>query len=279
MNSPSASNERAKLLWNKKAIGEHRSRHSKGSCEYFSDIRNYRYGYETPFIPRLFQFNTLRGKTVLEVGVGNGIDAVEIAKSGASYYGIDIVEHHIELTKKNFQCNHLLPPILYLGDLLEIDIEKKFDVVYSFGVLHHIAHEEACLNKIRLLLGKGGRFCFAVYSKWSFFNAYLVLTWLTKNRMNSSLDGWRSHVSERSELDLPVTIKIRSKQRIVELLNRCGFTVERYYKRGFVQRYLPLVGILLKPDGATLNVLGALLGWYHIFICKKTCVDQLVARY
>lgn len=266
-----ASNLRARRTWEATAVGESRATAAKGTREYFDELRAYRYGYETPFIPRLFDFASLRGKRVLEVGVGNGIDAVEMARHGALYTGLDVTANHIELTRRNFALN--LPdyaPRLILGDLLEVELAERFDVVYSFGTLHHIAHEEEYLGKLATLLAEGGVLRIGVYSRYSLFHAYLILTWLAGPRRRAPLDAWRSHLAERSPLDEPVVIKIRSRRQVARLVERCGLRIERYWKRGFVQRYLPLVGGLCKPDGALLNGLGALLGWYHLLECRRS---------
>jgi SAM-dependent methyltransferase len=260
------SNEAARNTWEARAVGEQRATAPKGTPEYFKQIRSYRYGYETPWISRLFEFEKLSGKSVLEVGVGHGIDGVEMALCGAKYHGIDITRNHIDLARRNFEL-HRLPYKIFEGDLLEANVPSPFDVVYSFGVLHHIAHEKAYLQKIRTLLASDGKLMIAVYSKYSFFNVWLVITRWSRGR-KYSLDDWRSHVAERSDLGSPVVIKIRSRREIEALLQSGGFVVERYYKRGFVQNYIPILGRFLKPDGATLNALGRILGWYHIFICR-----------
>jgi SAM-dependent methyltransferase len=267
-----SSNEAARLTWNAKAVGAQRARAPRGSKEYFQQIRAYRYGYETPWIPRIFRFAEMGGKRVLEIGIGNGIDGVEMAKSGATYHGLDITRNHIELTRENF-AQHGLTATLHEGDLTELAIAEKFDVVYSFGVLHHIDHEAAYLSRIRDLLAPDGRLMIAVYSKYSFLNAYLCATWLIRGR-GRSLDDWRSHWAEGSAFGCPVTIKIRSRSAVEAMLRRCGFAVERYCKRGFVQNYLPVVGRRLSPDGFALNLLGGLLGWYHIFICRAATATE-----
>ena len=147
------SNAAARNTWERLAVGQLRARAPKGSPEYFAQIRAYRYGYETPFIPRLFDFAGMRGKRVLEIGVGNGIDGVEMARAGAVYTGLDITRNHLELARTNFE-QHGLNGTFVEGDLLDADVPAgPFDVVYSFGVLHHIAHEEAYLRRIRDLLG------------------------------------------------------------------------------------------------------------------------------
>lgn len=262
-------NQRAKNLWNSFPVGSQRSNASPGTKKYFDDIKNYRYNYETPFIPRLFCFKQFKGKKVLEVGVGQGIDAVNMAELGAIYTGIDITERHLELLKKNFKINRLKSPALIYGDLLDANIQEKFNYIYSFGCLHHILHEESYLKKFHNLLTADGHLMIAVYSKYSFYNFYLILTYLFINRSKNTLDEWRSHCAELSPLESSVIIKIRSKRELVNILNRNGFKIIRYYKRGFVKKYLPFIGKYLSADGVILNMLGALLGWYHLVIATK----------
>lgn len=262
---PETSNLHAKINWNKRAVGSQRSNAEKGSKQYFQDIKTYRYGYETPFIPRLLLQN-VGNKDVLEIGVGNGIDAVEMAKAGAKYSGLDITENHIELTKKNFNLNGVQYDQIITGDLLTIDFNKKFDIIYSFGVMHHISHESMYLNKIREVLKENGELRIAVYSKYSFFNLYLFVTWIVKNRCKVPFNYWQGYISDGANFKYPITIKIRPKNEILNLYASCGFKVKRYYKRGFVQNYIPFLGGFLKPDGLILNFCGAVLGWYHLFI-------------
>ncbi|MBL8470185.1 MAG: methyltransferase domain-containing protein [Rhodocyclaceae bacterium] len=270
----SRSNARARQTWETQAVGSQRATAPKGSRAYFEQIRDYRYGYETPFIPTFFNFADMRGKRVLEIGVGNGVDAVEMLRCGAVYTGIDITRNHLDLARRNIelvQDQNLTGRVenIVEGDLLEVSLPGNYDVVYAFGVLHHIAHEAEHLRRIYELLRPGGELKVALYSRYSFFNLWLVLTWLLKNRMRNTLEDWRSHLAECSPLGTPVVIKIRSKAEIQSLMARCGFEVVRYGKKGFVQAYLPGIGRFLAPDGHILNACAGVLGWYHCFICRR----------
>ena len=69
-------------------VGGHRSLAPIGTEEYYLKLKNHRYNYETPFILDTFHFKDLGNKEVLEIGVGNGIDAVEMMRNGAIYYEI-----------------------------------------------------------------------------------------------------------------------------------------------------------------------------------------------
>lgn len=262
-------NKRSELLWNKKAVGSQRSTSRKGTEEYFDEIRQYRYGYETPFIPYVFDFSDMKGKKVLEIGVGNGVDAVEMITNGADYSGIDITQNHLDLTRENIKLHFDMEVPLFHGDLLEAGIRDTFDIIYSFGVLHHIAHEEDILEKSKDLLKSNGKLMIAVYSKYSFFNMYLRMAWIFKNRMKSPFDDYRSHMCEGTDFGSPVVIKIRTKKQVVNLLEKKGFRVIKYSKKGFVQNYIPLLGKYFQPNGVVLNFFGKYLGWYHCFICKK----------
>lgn len=215
----------------------------------------------------------MAGKSVLEIGVGNGIDAVEMLRNGAIYSGIDITQNHLELTRRYVEIveKEIAGRVeaLIEGDLLDTAVVGNYDVVYSFGVLHHIAHEHNYLQCIRELIGPDGELRIAVYSKYSFFNIWMIATWIVRNHMVNPLDDWRSHVAEGSNLGDPVVIKIRSRLEVQELLEASGFEVIRYGRKGFVQRYLPGVGRFLKPDGSVLNTFGNILGWYHCFVCRR----------
>ena len=264
------SNRSSKRHWNALPVGSQRSQSEPGTLDYFEDIRTYRYGYETPFLPGWISSLLPQGKRVLEIGVGNGVDGVQLASHGANYVGLDITERHLELTKRYFELGGLKPESLIEGDLLQQQMNGSFDLIYSFGVLHHIEHEEEYLHCLRGFLAPGGHLAVGLYANMSFFNAYLLVTWVLKNRMRIPLNAWRSHLSELSPLEQPLVIKIRSRREIQAMLERTGFRVLDYKKRGFVQGYLPGLGRHLEPDGSALSVLGSLFGWYHLFVCESS---------
>jgi 2-polyprenyl-3-methyl-5-hydroxy-6-metoxy-1,4-benzoquinol methylase len=259
----------AQRTWNRKPVGSQRSTSAPGTAEYFADLRSYRYGYETPFLPHFFRYPELRGKRVLEIGVGNGIDAVEMARAGAQYTGIDVTERHVELTRRHFAVAGLPEPEVICGKFLEHEFAERFDAVYSFGVLHHIPQEPDYVARIHQVLKPDGRLLAGFYSRYSSFNAYLLATWKLKAPRGTSYDDWRSHVAELSPLGDPVTIRIRSRRQIQRMVEQRGFTTERYAKRGFTQGHLPILGKFCAPGGPVLTALGSLLGWYHLFEFRK----------
>ena len=270
-----ASNLQARATWENKAVGSQRAWSEPGTPEYFAQIRHYRYGYETPFIPEFFEFSDLAGgKRVLEIGVGNGIDAVEMMRCGACYTGIDITVNHLDLTRRYVELERqegreLNVEGIIKGDLLETDLPGNYDVVYSFGVLHHIAHEQEMLARCHKLLAADGELRIAVYARFSIFNFWMLLTWILRNRMRDPLTNWQSYMAEGSQLHDPVVIKIRGRKQVQLMLEKAGFRVVRYGRKGFVKGYLPIIGRFLRADGAVLNALASVFGWYHCFICRR----------
>lgn len=259
------SNKNAQIRWNRRAVGGQRSKAEPGNIEYFKDIEKYRYGYETPFIPDLL-LKDVNQKKVLEIGVGNGIDATNLVKNGAIYSGIDITENHLLLTKRNFENQGLAYSELHHADLLSAKLNQKYDVIYSFGVLHHISHEIEYLDRIRALLAQKGELRVSLYSKYSFFNMYMFFTWILKNKCSVEFNLWQGFVSDAADFDHPITIKIRSKQEILDAYTGAGFRPISYHKRGFVQNYIPFFGRFFSPSGFFLNLMGSVLGWYHVFV-------------
>jgi 2-polyprenyl-3-methyl-5-hydroxy-6-metoxy-1,4-benzoquinol methylase len=267
------SNQAAQTTWNEQPVGSQRSKSPVGTPEFFREVRAYRYGYETPWIPDVFRFAELRDKRVLEIGVGLGIDASEMIRSGAIYTGLDVTRRHIELAGMNIEQQFGREAIgsratFVEGDLLETRLPGAYDRMYSFGVLHHIEHEAQYLARMRELLVPGGQISIAVYSSVSVFNAYLVATWLLRNKGKNTLHEWTSHVTEGSPLDKPVTIKIRTRKPLERMIRDAGFRITSYDKRGFVQNYIPLLGKRLAPNGPVLRACGRILGWYHCFFAE-----------
>ncbi len=111
---------------------------------------------------KLLKFVELNGKQdFLEAGCGNGLVTKYLAeKYGASVTGIDIDPQQIELARKEAEG---MQNISYLeADTTSLPFEdRKFDIVLSFGVLHHIENWLDALKEIKRVLKPGGYFLYA----------------------------------------------------------------------------------------------------------------------
>jgi SAM-dependent methyltransferase len=121
----------------------------------------------TPF-GRFLRRRDVSGKAVLEVGCGMGTHAAMIAQAGARLTAIDITERAVESTRRRFELFGLSGRIRR-GDAEDLPFEDDtFDMVWSWGVIHHSRSTERCLREITRVLRPGGRVVFMVYYRPSF---------------------------------------------------------------------------------------------------------------
>jgi 2-polyprenyl-3-methyl-5-hydroxy-6-metoxy-1,4-benzoquinol methylase len=100
---------------------------------------------------RLHALGDLRGKTVLDVGCGDGRNAVLLAKLGARVVGIDVAPIAVELAKRRALINHLSDEATFVCSPLEIAdfAPDSFDVVWGDAILHHLIPElETVLSRM-----------------------------------------------------------------------------------------------------------------------------------
>jgi len=156
-----------KSYWDHQPCGIKKGNGEIGTLEYFESGSRTRYEVE-PHVMDFAGFHEWRGKRVLEIGCGMGWDAVQFAKHGADYTGIDISKKSIELAKKQFKVYGLHGDlrVINMADPEEIkQLEGDYDLVYSMGVIHHFPNIEQIIRNIHGLVAPGGEFRFMVYAK------------------------------------------------------------------------------------------------------------------
>lgn len=133
-----------------------------------------RYALE-PHIFEFAQFQTARGLRVLEIGVGMGADYLEWLKAGAIASGVDLSTASIEKARQRCQqAGH--QPDLRVADAEQLPFsDNSFDVVYSYGVMHHSPNTQQCVREALRVLKPGGRARIMVYHHRSITGAMLWL--------------------------------------------------------------------------------------------------------
>ena len=102
-------------------------------------------------------------QSLIELGCGNGRDAVFFANEGVIVTAIDQCENEIEFLKMRYQ--HLANCIFHSNDFSSLnDFETPFDIVYSRFTLHSVseAEEQRTLQWAYKNLRAGGRLCIEV---------------------------------------------------------------------------------------------------------------------
>lgn len=101
----------------------------------------------------------LRGRTVLDVGVGSGRFAEIAAEDGATVFGMDLSEAVVAA-----QANLGDRARIVQADLFHAPFPAAtFDIVYSIGVLHHTPDTRAAMLAIADLVKPGGTLAIWVY--------------------------------------------------------------------------------------------------------------------
>ena len=124
---------------------------------------------------QLFQGIDLKGRSFLDVGFGQGLSLVCAAQAGADALGIDIDSDNlaaVALTAK--AMGHAQVPKTRIASILDPDCVQDlrakggFDVVHSWGVLHHTGDMARAFDHACSLVADGGHLVCAIYNRhWS----------------------------------------------------------------------------------------------------------------
>lgn len=223
--------------WNKRPCNLKHSSEPVGTRTYFDEVEARKYFVE-PHIPQFAEFSQWKDKNVLEIGCGLGTDAVNFIRAGARYSGVDISSESVALARKRLEVYGLSTQgKMGVGDAEQLSTEiqrlwgsspeERFDLVYSFGVIHHTPHPRRVIEQIKLVLKPQGTLKIMLYSKISF-----KLFWIMKetgqwNLSDQVRDPLVAHNSE-AQTGCPVTYTYTFDE-VRELLGP-DFEVENIYK-------------------------------------------------
>lgn len=142
---------------------------------FFAEIEQERYAWE-PYIPGFARFERGTGKRVLEIGVGAGSDFINWVRSGAQATGIDLTESGVALTRERLALEGLEADVRR-GDAEQLPFaDDSFDIVYSWGVLHHSPDTARAVSEVRRVLRPGGIALVMIYHahSWVGFTLWLL---------------------------------------------------------------------------------------------------------
>ncbi len=163
MSGPDTLKQRVRRFWNDSPCGMKDVQGRKeGSEEFFRTLERNRYGGDE-FMPQLVQFQRYSSRAVLEVGCGLGTDFIQFARGGAKGFGMDLSERSLALTANRLRAEGLS------GFLLQADAERipfkdgTFDLVYSWGVLHHTPDTATAVRELIRVCKPGGEILVMLY--------------------------------------------------------------------------------------------------------------------
>ncbi len=161
--------------WEQASCGTDRTERPKHSLEYFEEIEKFRYDHE-PYIHSFAQFTRWRGKDVLEVGVGAGTDFLQWARAGANAHGVDLTLEAVENVQQRLSVYGLAAKSLVNCNAEQIPHKSNsFDLVYSWGVIHHAENMEKVFDEIYRVVKPGGTIKIMVYNIRSMHSWYMYV--------------------------------------------------------------------------------------------------------
>jgi len=153
------------------------------------------------FYPYLFDhipFAAMKGKNVLEIGLGYGTVSQCLAASGAHYTGLDIAPGPVEMVNHRIQQAGLIGQAMQ-GSILEPSFaDDSFDYIVAIGCLHHTGDLQLAVENCRRLLRPGGKLIFMVYYAYS-YRRYRIAFWTTLKTLLKEAIGHRGVVGTSSE--------------------------------------------------------------------------------
>lgn len=109
--------------------------------------------------------NAIKGASWLDIGSGSGLHSLAAARLGASAItALDIDKDSVATTKKVLDARGVDATVLERS-VFEIDDLGQFDVVYSWGVLHHTGAMWRAVRSAAERVRPGGLLVIALYQK------------------------------------------------------------------------------------------------------------------
>ena len=122
-----------------------------------------------PYLLRHVPTGDMRGKAVLEVGLGYGTLAQQIVDAGADYTGLDVAPGPVSMIKDRIMQTPGATGRAVQGSILQPEMPKaSFDFVVAIGALHHTGDLSEAIESCLGLLKIGGTLLAMVYNAYSY---------------------------------------------------------------------------------------------------------------
>lgn len=251
---------RVKQFWEDNPCGARDVGLESGTPGFFAALEKARYEADD-FMPEVVGFERTRDASVLEVGCGVGTDLVQFAKHGARVVGIDLTLAGAQLSRSNLSASRQPGATLVAdGETLPL-ASNSFDLVYSWGVIHHTPDTERAAHEIVRVARPGGKIIVMVYNRRSLvaLQAWAVYGLLRGRPQRSPSELISEH------LESPGT-KTFTRKEVVAL-----FPGVRVYRlRTVVTRWDLRLGRRLFLPARLRAAVPSRLGWFMVLEGTKT---------
>lgn len=214
--------------WDRRPCNIRHSRKEVGTREYFEEVTARRYKVE-PHIPGFAQFERWKGKRVLEIGCGIGTDAEEFAKAGAFVHAFDPSSQAIRVASMRERAGNGLH--FQSGSLEGNEWGDGYDLIYSFGVIHHAKNPHRIIAHAREHVREDGEFRLMLYAANS-WKAAMIDAGLDQPEAQSGCPIARTYTPETAAQLLAQHFRIES----IEQTHIFPWKVEDYVEHRYVKQ-------------------------------------------
>jgi len=139
---------------------------------------------------KLFAGIELTGKTFIDIGFGQGLSLLIARQNGATVVGCELnptCKEALEQTLIHFPHVKSTDIPIVIGSILNQDTVNQllkysnnqgFDIVHSWGVLHHTGNMRQAFQSVAKLVKEDGYLVIAIYNKHWTSPIWLIIKWL-----------------------------------------------------------------------------------------------------
>jgi len=268
-----------RTFWGNRPCGSVASSQPKNSRPYFAETESERFRLHTdwdrPFLKEAIGYSKYTGKKMLEIGCGIGVDSIQWRRAGNNVVNLDYNLPSVTITRERYRSEGADGQFLN-GDAETLPFpDESFDLIYSFGVLHHTPNTQKTIDEVYRCLQPGGEAIIMLYYKWSaLIFGHTILGFgvrqgkLLKTRSISKLISNYTEFDSQYEGNVNPLTKVYSKREVRKMFKRFQtIDMELHYlwpgHFGPASRLLPLVPEKIKQN------LHRVLGWNLIIKAKK----------
>jgi len=258
--------EDIKKYWNARPCNLKHSDAEIGTYDYFEEVRAKKYFVESHIIP-FADFRRWKNKKVLDLGCGIGTMAIDFALAGAQVTAVDLSSKSLEIARKRAETYQLDNIRFIEGNAEELDEYvpvEVYDLIWSFGVIHHSPNPEKIVEQIKKYMGLGSEFRVMVYNKWS-WKVFWILMGYGKGqfwKINELIPKYSEAVE-----GCPRTLAY-SKKTVKKLLN--GFKIKDifvdhifpYKIEAYKKHYYEKIGYFRWMPDKFFRLMEKFIGWH-----------------
>jgi 2-polyprenyl-3-methyl-5-hydroxy-6-metoxy-1,4-benzoquinol methylase len=160
--------------------------------QFLKEIDDNRIEQAEESLRQMLKMKTLRGRSFLDIGSGSGVFSLAALRLGARVHSFDYDVHSVACTRelKRRYCANDTDWTIEVGSVLDkayLHSLGKFDIVYSWGVLHHTGAMWQALDNVLTQVAAGGQLFIAIYNDQGRTSVYWNKVKRVYNRLPKTL--------------------------------------------------------------------------------------------